>query len=302
MKAKHASDTAGYTSAMRAIANLAPKAEKYLDDSFSVEFLPFPWFLTKPLFLARLFDPVIYSIGMKTPDKLVGFPGMTALACLRHRYIDDQILNAYKAGARRFIFLGAGYDTRSLRLPLPEATIIEVDHPDTQKRKKEILKRKHLQPNCKLEFIAIDFSKSWAEILLSHPYIKDTSTQTTMVIWEGVCCYLQENEVLHTITAVRQLLQPGGTLVFDAFSAELLNEETPVEILRKMRSFVEKKGEPFRWAEDETLIREMITAHDFKEVDTLSIYDAAADLSEKESLNISKDEILKYLRMYCCHV
>jgi len=137
MKSKRASDTAGYTSAMRAIANLAPMDQKYLHDPFSLEFLPFPWVLTKPLFSTKLLAPLIYNIGMKTPDKMVGFPGMTSLACLRHRYIDDQILLAYKEGIRRFILLGAGYDTRSLRLSLPEATMLEVDHPDTQTRKRK---------------------------------------------------------------------------------------------------------------------------------------------------------------------
>lgn len=302
MKVKKASDTAGYTSAMRAIANLAPKGQKYLADPFSIEFLPFPWLLTKPLFQAKLFDPLIYQVGMKAPDKMVGFPGMTALACLRHRYIDDQILLAYKEGVRRFIILGAGYDTRSLRLNLPDASMLEVDHPDTQFRKRKILQEKNLQPSCRLEFAAVDFSQPWSEELFSHPYIKEHSDEATMVVWEGVSCYLHETDVVNTFKTVSHLLQGGGIFVFDAFSAELMKPDTRIEILKKMRDFVDKKGEPFYWAEDAAPLKKMLAHHGFKQVDAISIYDIAADLSEKENLSISKDEILKYLAMFRCQL
>jgi len=302
MKAKKASDTAGYTSAMRAIANLAPKGKKYLADPFSIEFLPFPWLLTKPLFQAKLFDPLIYQFGMKAPDKMVGFPGMTALACLRHRYIDDQILLAYEKGIRRFIILGAGYDTRSLRLNMPDASMLEVDHPDTQSRKRKILQDKHLQPSCRLEFAAVDFSQSWSEELFSHPYIKGNTDEATMVVWEGVSCYLHEADVVNTFETVSRLLQAGGIFIFDAFSAELMKPDTRIEILRKMRDFVDKKGEPFYWSEDEAPLKKTLAHYGFKQVDSASIYDIATDLSEKENLSISKDEILKYLAMFRCQL
>ena len=302
MKVKRSSNTAGYTCAMRAIANLAPRSEKYLDDPYSLEFLPFPWFLTKPLFLMKLFHPITYQLGLKAPEKLVGFSGMTALACLRHRYIDDQIMLAYKQGIRRFILLGAGYDTRSLRLHTPEAVMVEVDHPDTQRRKRHVLEKKHLQPTCRLEFVSLDFSQPWSEALFSQPYMIETARQPTMVIWEGVSCYLLEDDVLNTFNTVYRLLQGGGVFVFDAFSAELLKPDTHIDILQKMRGFVELKGEPFYWAEDESPIKEAMSSYGFKQVDAISIYDIATDLSEKESLQIPKDKILKYLSMYICRV
>ena len=302
MKEKKASDTAGYTSAMRAIANLAPSDEKYLSDPFSIEFLPFPWSLTKPLFMAKLFSSLIYRVGMKTPDKMVGFPGMTALACLRHRYIDDEILLAYKEGVRRFIILGAGYDTRSLRLNLPGASMLEVDHPDTQVRKRKILQDKHLQPNCQLEFAAIDFSQPWSEALFSHPYITENTGQSAMVVWEGVSCYLHESDVIQTFEAVSHLLQNGGIFVFDAFSAELMKPDTTIEILRKMRDFVAKKGEPFYWAEDEAPLKKTLSQYGFNQVEAITTYNIAEELSEKENLSISRDEILKYLVMFRCQL
>lgn len=302
MKSKKASDTAGYTSAMRAIANLAPKHKKYLHDPYSLEFLPFPWVLTTPFFLAKVFDPLIYSFGMKAPDKMVGFPGMTSLACLRHRFIDDQILQAYEQGVRRFVILGAGYDTRSLRLNLPEARLIEVDHPNTQARKKKIIKKKRLVPICKLEYVSIDFSQPWEETLFSDAVIQENSTDKTMVIWEGVSCYLKEQAVYSTIDTARQLLKNGGTLVFDAFVAELLKPDTHVDILKKMRSFVEKKGEPFLWAEDAGLLNSRLGVYGFKDIESVSIYELAASFAKKENIDIPKDEILKYLNMYVCCV
>lgn len=302
MKKNRASETAGYTTAMRAIANLAPTSEKILTDPFAVEFLAFPWSLTQPLFRLKIFNHLIFKAGMKTPDLMVGFPGMTALACLRHRYIDDQIIAAYEQGIRQFIILGAGYDARALRLPLPDAHFIEIDHANTQSRKQNIIARKKLQGSGKISFIPCDFSTSWADNLFNHPEHKDfISQQAAMVIWEGVSCYLKPEAVAYTFKTVKNMLSPGSIFIFDAFPKDIINPNTTNSLLKKMQDFVARKGEPFYWGEDLDKLKKTLSALGFAEIRAQTIFEIGNALAEKEQLTIKSTEILNYLHMLKCH-
>jgi methyltransferase (TIGR00027 family) len=67
--------------------------------------------------------------------------------CVRHRSIDELCLRAVGGeGFRQVVVLGAGYDTRALRLGerLPPARWIEVDHPATAARKARLSLRSRL--------------------------------------------------------------------------------------------------------------------------------------------------------------
>ena len=302
MRFGKASDTAGYTAAMRAIANAAPKKYRYLDDPYAIYFMPFPWSLTRSFFKIKLLRPFIHYFGTKTPDILVGFPGMSSLACLRHRYIDDQILSAYQAGTRQFIILGAGYDTRALRLNIPGSQILEVDHIKTQSREQKIQQKKSLRSfdAVQQDFISLDFSKPWQNTLLQHPLLKKDGHSKPMVIWEGVCCYLSEEEVLSTLKVVSKLLENGGHFIFDAFVAETINPVSENIILTKMRDFVAKKGEPFKWAMDIPELKACLAECGFDCVRTPAIDDIAEALSKQEGVRVNRDSVLKYLNLYCC--
>lgn len=302
MKKKRASETAGYTTAMRAIANLAPPTEKLLTDPFAVEFLAFPWSLTQPLFRLKIFNRLIYIAGMKTPDLMVGFPGMTELACLRHRYIDDQIIAAYKQGIRQFIILGAGYDSRALRLPLKNAHFIEIDHPDTQARKQKIITQKKLKADCKHSFISSDFSTSWADDIFIHPQYKTIiNKQATLVIWEGVSCYLKPEAVSYTFKTVKNMLSPGSIFIFDAFPKDIINPNTTNSLLNKMQHFVARKGEPFYWGEDLDKLKTTLSALGFTQIRAQTIFLIGKALAEKEQLTIKTAEVLNYLHMLKCY-
>ena len=71
---------------------------------------------------------------------------------------------------------------------------------------------------------------------------------------------------------------------------------------RRTPNIIVQKGELFYWAEDEAPLKKTLAHYGFKQVDSASIYDIAAELSEKEKLSISQDEILKYLAMFFCEL
>lgn len=302
METKRASNTAGYTAAMRAIADLAPEKKKILTDPYAMEFLDYPWSLTHLLFQLKIFNPLIYQVGTKVPDIMVGFPGMMALASIRHRYIDDKIVAAYQHGIRQFIILGAGYDSRAFRLPLQDAHFIEIDHPNTQSRKQKIIRRKKLRPSCSLEFISSDFSSSWAvhisDQLKNHGIFRQ---EASMIIWEGVSCYLKPEAVNYTFKTVSNFLLPDSIFIFDAFTKDIMNPHTHNPLVKKMQTLVERKGEPFYWGADPDEIEKTLLNEEFKAVRSHTILDINNALAKKSKLKLKPYDILYYLNMIECH-
>lgn len=86
----------------------------------------------------RLFcDP--YAVYLAGPDGMEAAERWTALwptrpwlLALRTRYFDDWLLEGISGGIRQVVLLGAGYDTRALRMALlQEAVVFEVDEAAT---------------------------------------------------------------------------------------------------------------------------------------------------------------------------
>jgi methyltransferase (TIGR00027 family) len=71
--------------------------------------------------------------------------------CVRHRSIDELCLEAGRDGFGQVVLVGAGYDTRPLRLGphLPGARWFEVDHPATAARKARLWRRSRLRGNAR---------------------------------------------------------------------------------------------------------------------------------------------------------
>jgi len=301
MKTNRASNTAGYTAAMRAIANLAPENKKVLIDPYAMEFMDFPWSLTHPLFKLKIFNPLIFQIGTKVPDIMVGFPGMTALASIRHRYIDERIVAAYQQGIRQFFILGAGYDSRAFRLPLQDAHFFEIDHPNTQARKQDIVHKRKLQASCSIEYISSDFSFSWADDLFDQLKKIDTFRQEpSMVIWEGVSCYLSPEAVSYTFKTVSHFLPPESIFIFDVFPKEIMNPKTHNRLIKKMQFMVERKGEPFYWGADPDELEQTLLNERFSKVSSHSLFDINNALAKKGKSKLKPYDILHYLNMIEC--
>jgi methyltransferase (TIGR00027 family) len=79
--------------------------------------------------------------------------------CVRHAAIDRLLLDAVAAGFDQIVIVGAGYDMRAARFaqPLAGARIIEIDHPGTQARKIERLRK----VRC-----AVDVERAAADLLI----------------------------------------------------------------------------------------------------------------------------------------
>ena len=81
-----------------------------------------------------------------------------------------------KEGCKQVIILGAGYDTRPLRLPeLFDIPCFEVDQPELSKLKQYGCNCLNLSQKIleKLYFVAVDFNKDSVAKILEHPNFKN---------------------------------------------------------------------------------------------------------------------------------
>lgn len=108
--------------------------------------------------------------------------------CVRHRAIDERILEARREGYRQIVILGAGYDMRASRFDLDD--VVEIDHPATQTRKIALLRALHTKP---VKRVALDLG-------VDDPRGYDPSLPTCFVA-EGLIHYLSMDRLTALFSA-----------------------------------------------------------------------------------------------------
>src|SRR4051812_17088404 len=111
MKANVTSRTAQYMALFRALETTRSRDQRLFTDRFAA------WFLDNGLrmgvWLCRI--PGWRSIAERIIKKKI--PGALSSGIARTKYIDDLLQQAVTNGAQQVFILGAGFDTRGLRLP-----------------------------------------------------------------------------------------------------------------------------------------------------------------------------------------
>ena len=118
---ERSSRTAEFVALFRALESRLPERRRLFHDPYAASFLGRP--LRGALALAGV--PVTGRLVPAAIDR--GWPGTRVSVVVRTRYIDDAV-----AGADQAVILGAGFDTRALRLDLPR--VVELDAPATGAR------------------------------------------------------------------------------------------------------------------------------------------------------------------------
>jgi methyltransferase (TIGR00027 family) len=124
-----------------------------------------------------------------------GAQQLRAHVVLRTRYAEDRLAEAVQRGVGQYVILGAGLDTFALRQPAWAASlrIVEIDHPNTQGYKRELLARARIAVPANTSFAAIDFEReSLLEGLVRHGVLPQ---QKTFFSWLGVTMYLAEASI-----------------------------------------------------------------------------------------------------------
>jgi methyltransferase (TIGR00027 family) len=174
----------------------------------------------------------------------------------RQTFYDD-VLERYLPDIPQFVILGAGFDTRALRLiGKPEygnVRSFEIDTPATVAFKQEKLSKAGIDASI-ITFVPADFEKDdWFGLLLQAGF---DLAQPVLFIWEGVTPYLDETAVRETLRKVASLAK-GSVIAFDYFSSEVIESQT-LE-MRSIRASLSAGGEPLKFGVDSTpLLRDRL--------------------------------------------
>jgi methyltransferase (TIGR00027 family) len=229
---------------------------------------------------------------------VVGLPGVRSWVLymqVRTRVLDDVVRTYVREGGRQLVLLGAGYDSRALRMPeLQEVAVFEIDHPATQQHKQEVLAK--IGARSPSRYVSWDFeSRPTALLPQALEELGHDSTQPTLTLWEGVTMYLTERALDASMRAVADYSAPGSRLAMtyhtrDASRGNRIADSSeasgrgPISGASGMivSKVVDNLGEPFRWAWPPGSLPSWVASRGFTVESELSWDDAARALLPAE--------------------
>ncbi len=225
----HPSGTALGVAFLRAVHQLIDEAPRILDDPVVV----------------RLFDTSALDRIRQAPDQF-RTPQLNALrshVVIRSRFAEDRLAEAVRRGIQQFICLGAGFDTFAYRKPdwAQALRIFEVDHPASQRAKRQRLEKAGIVIPSNVEFVPIDF-----EVTPLREGLKAAtfdSARPTFISWLGVMVYLSE-EAIDGVLRLVVSLPRSSEIVFTFSQPAPADKSAPGRPSLAERAAV--KGEPWR--------------------------------------------------------
>ena len=228
---------------LRAIESLRPPSERLFNDKFATSMFPGP---ARPdAALTGWMIQYIHPVAKVLINWV--YPGVMEIVACRTRFIDDAIRTACATGVRQVVILGAGYDTRALRLPCTGVRYFEVDREAIQAYKKERYAAATAQAAAQVSFVQVDFAtQSLAAELRKAGF---SAQLPTTFVMEGVTVYITREAFVATLGFVASV--PGARLIFTYFEQAALDRPEEwggphAELnLARMQKIVTARGEPF---------------------------------------------------------
>jgi methyltransferase (TIGR00027 family) len=222
----------------RAVESRRPAARRQFSDPLAEAVLD------RPLRAAALLSgaPVVGGLVPWFVDRR--WPGPRPSAVARTRVIDDWLAAAIAAGLDQLVVLGAGYDSRALRIAGAERlAVFEVDHPDTQAAKRELLERRPGGAPAHGRLVPVDFERDALGPSLAAAGFE--SGARTFTIWEGVVSYLSAEAVEATLRWVAGAAAPGSRLAITYVHRGLIDGSVEFQHAGPWVESVRRAGEPF---------------------------------------------------------
>lgn len=162
------------------------------------------------IFVPPVLEPWIQSISRtaESTRHLIGY---------RTCFFDNCLVAELQRGVGQVVLLGAGLDTRAIRLGTEAATFFEIDQAEVLDFKQARLEQHGYTTRSR--FVAADYVRdNWIDELERCGF---DPTRETAIIWEGNTMYLPEDAIVALMREVRQRI-PRVRLTFDYLSAELI--------------------------------------------------------------------------------
>ena len=238
MKINAVSIPARYMALFRAIETARPGHKRLFSDPFAAAFLTrrLQW-IAKVSSLPILGSPVVKLVNRQRS-------GALSSGIARTCYIDELVEKSIAGGARQLIILGAGFDTRALRMEaLRSIPVIEFDLPETARFKRATLEALPCGLPAHVRYYEADFNRQDLAQLFREKQI-DTGLPT-LVLWEGVTNYLSPASV-NTIFRVLNSFVKGSSIIFTYIDKLVLESPSLYDATDKLALRRSSKDEP--WA------------------------------------------------------
>jgi methyltransferase (TIGR00027 family) len=268
--------TAEVDAVIRANETVKPESERVCYDPFAIGFIG-----TTNRIIGKI--PPLRKLALWYLEQNHPF----ILDCIpaRTRYIDEYVNECIGAGLEQLIILGAGYDSRAYRIEglKGKVTVFEVDHPATQKRKIELVKKLMDPLPSNLVYVAIDFNKEkLPQRMFQSGYDKD---KKSLFIWEGVTPLLTAEAVDETLQFVARNSGPGSSIIFNYILKSVVDGTCQLEKAREIRKafsrggildFRSSRGDRLMFGLEEGAIEAFLSERGFGQIKDISgdYYDA----------------------------
>ncbi|HTQ13289.1 MAG TPA: class I SAM-dependent methyltransferase [Rhizomicrobium sp.] len=198
----------------------------------------------------------------RDPHALSALAPLRLFIATRSRFTEDSLAEAYAAGVRQYVLLGAGLDTFAYARAraFDGLSIYEIDHPATQDWKRERLREAAIAVPGAVTYAPVDFERETLRNGLDRAGFD--FARPAFFAWLGVTPYLTMDAIRATLAFIAGLPKASG-VAFDY--AERSGAASPM--FRAMAERVAAAGEPFRSLLDPGELAAMLMALGFSRIE-----------------------------------
>jgi methyltransferase (TIGR00027 family) len=226
----------------RALEARRGAATRVADDRLAVHFLTPEYRLLAEL--ARI--PPVRVLIETVIDRR--WPCARAGVVARTGLLDQTVVGALPC-VEQVLLLGAGFDSRPYRLPGMDAVrVFEVDHPNTQAAKRQIVSRLSGRVAPHVTFVPVVFGRDDpGRELAAAGFV---AARRTLTMWEGVTNYLTADAVDATFRFLGDALGPASPVLFTYVDRGMLDGTAEFDGAETTMQAVQRVGEPFTFGFD----------------------------------------------------
>lgn len=252
----------------------------------------FPQIIQHSSLLGKLINLSLKIPGFK--NILLNFSNLFVSGLFLHfaarKYLINKICKEEVLSAKAIITIGAGFDPLLIGIQNhhPSLTLIEVDHPATQKVKIAGLSR----VNTNISFIPGDLTIDKLEDIL--PKDLKAGDKPTIFIIEGVSMYLTESEVKNLLLACQTSSNNNCTVVLTWFKTE------PGKSVRFNNSsaladkYLDVSNEQFKWGAPD--LNNILLETGFKIYESFNTWELKEELGIHPNEKIASAEVISVLK------
>jgi methyltransferase (TIGR00027 family) len=234
MKSGRGSKTAEHNALFRALDARGAGNSAVIADPVAEKLLPWRFKLVTA--------PARWGAWRNAVTKIIDdrWPGVRPTVLARTSLIDATIADVLPT-TPQLVILGAGLDSRAWRLPgLDGIAVFEVDHPDTQRAKRDLMRRRGLDARH-VRFIPTDFNLTRLDMAMTDAGFDPG--QPTLFLWEGTTNYLSADAVDTTLRWCAHAAV-GSHLVFTYINEDVLRDPSRYVGADRVFSTLRRVDEP----------------------------------------------------------